>query len=68
MKDATRPLEAPRREPHQPMRSTGDSRKIIGKRYPRQTTQPSLGDPENAPGPAAGHTEEGDRRGTSTDD
>lgn len=32
------------------LRSTGDARKVVGADTERQKEQPSLGDPENAPG------------------
>lgn len=51
MYEAPRSKEQPRPEKRgKRQRSTGDSRTIPDQGHPPQRTQPSLGDPENAPG------------------
>lgn len=50
MPDTTRTAETAREQQRRALRSTGDARVIPGGRQPKQTVQPSLGDPENAPG------------------
>lgn len=42
------------------LRSTGDSRGIAGVPRPKQREQPSLGDPENAPGKPSRRTRRAD--------
>lgn len=59
MRETTIPTDTPREQERRneqerrKLRSTGDSRVVPGGRQPKQTTQPSLGDPENAPGAPA---------------
>ncbi|QJP13212.1 hypothetical protein G3545_05845 [Starkeya sp. ORNL1] len=50
MRETTRTIESAREQERRALRSTGDARVIPGRRQPKQTVQPSLGDPENAPG------------------
>ena len=50
MRETTRTAETVREQERRTLRSTGDARVIPGGRHPKQTVQPSLGDPENAPG------------------
>lgn len=53
MKETPRPTSGMPEDPDTKLRSTGDSRIVPGVHRPKQRTQPSLGDPENAPGPVA---------------
>jgi hypothetical protein len=50
MRETTTTVETAREQERRALRSTGDARVIPGGRQPKQTVQPSLGDPGNAPG------------------
>lgn len=50
MRETTPTSDKSRDERQDKLRSTGDSRIVPGRRNPKQNEQPSLGDPENAPG------------------